>query len=427
MKIVNCYRNVVKGKIQQCIIYIILIFSVFSDILRIPNTAFTFFRLFVPIGLIIIVSYPTYGKCFLSLVGGLMLMSLIQYFVFYRIERIDIPFTFSIFAKFFMLYVFAFAIFIFVKFLKDKEGEKFERKNFKFIIYTGLILMLIAIIDYFDSKYLDSCFFGALKADNQNNYGSYIAAVFPFFLVRFQEKRRLEDAAGIIASFVILFMNDSKAALFGVVMSLIIFLCIAFPADTLKKMIIYRYLVVIIAVVIIIGLVVINPTINGYSLQDTIYQPIIRVLKNNPYPDYGDSISYRTNTTLYCIRKFISIGGLGLGIGNTGVLLKYDFPDLNPEYEMARNSPFISLHNSWLEIALDLGIVMLVVYFVVIKYILKLYFTKCHFSDMEKIRIMFCISFPIWIMSVSGMYTMYYVMIVMAYLWFGEPKEKLIV
>lgn len=415
------YKTVLTKRILVTVMYILLVFAVFSDILRIPGSQLTFFRLSLPVIGVIFFMHSKYAKWLMGLIAGLGVLTAVQYIIFYLVDRTELEFSVSNLMKFFILYVLAFIVFFMIKFLKDFEKENFEEKGLRFIVYLGFCLMFVTVLDYLDTKYLNSQFFGALKVDNQNNYGCYIAALLPFLLVRFQCKQRLRDAIGIFAAFGIVFLHDSKAALFGMVLMGVIFICIAFPAQNTKEMFCYRYVIIICAIVIVGGLIIINPKIHGYSLQDTIAQPIIRVLTGNPYDDYQSSISYRTNTTLYCITQLVSTGFLGIGIGNTGVLLRAVFPDT----EMAQNRTILSLHNAWLEFALDLGIVALVIYFILIRYAFKLYFTKRALTQVEKLRVMFIFSFPIWVMSASGIYTQYYLMVIMGYLLFCNSEKKL--
>lgn len=419
------YKSLIEKRILKTIIYIFLVFAAFSDILRIPNTSLTLFRLSLPIIIGVVLMHQKYGKWLIGLTIGLLLLTIVQYIIFYSVDRTDLDFSSSIALKFFVLYVLAFVVFLLVGLLKDYTKQDFERQGFRFIVWLGLCLMFVTFLHYCDVKYFESHFFGALIPDNPNNYGCYIAALFPFLLINLKEKGRMRDKIAILAAFIIVYIRDSKAALFGMVLVGVVYLCISRPAENLKKLFLYRCVIIICAVVMIVGAIIINPKINGYSLQDTIAQPIIRILTDNPYPDYESSISYRTNTIIYCLKKLVQTGFIGIGVGNTGVALKRDFPDISPELELAKDSPFLSLHNSWLECALDLGIVVLIVYFILIKYAVKLYFTKGKLTNIEQLRVMFIISFPIWIMSTSGMYTLYYLMIVMAYLLFSNSNAKL--
>lgn len=406
-----------------CIIYVILTCAVFSDILRIPGTSLTFFRLLLPISLFIITIYMKYAKILIKVVTLFVSMTIIQYILFYRVVEPTIRFEISEFISFVSLYIFIFIVLILVRLLIDLEGECSREKILDFLIYVAFLSMIVTILDTLDMKYFDEAFFGCIEADNQNNYGCTLAAIFPFFLVELQDKKKFRDYIGIVLTVLILFINDSKAALFGVIISGVVFLCVARPANTMKKMFVYRYIILICALSGIVMLIIINPKINGYSLQDTIYQPIIRVLSNRPYPDSASSISFRTNSTAFAFNKLVSTCFFGIGAGNTGVLLRKYFPT-DTLAKGLETSTRISLHNSWLEIMLDIGIMAVVFFVIILLYGIRLYFIKKELTSLEKLRTMFIFSFPVWIISTSGFYTLYYVIIVIGYLFFLNDVER---
>lgn len=410
--------------ILKCLIYIILTFAVFNDILRIPGTSISFFRICLPICVIILLTNRKTAINLIKITIGLVAISIFQYLLFYKIYRTDLIFMKSLYLKYLILNVTIIIIVLMVMYLKEIEPDFFQNNFWNYIIRIGFIVMGVAVLDRIDTWFFSSRFFGELRVDNENNYGCFIAALIPFFITDYQKHKHYRDIIGIVLAVWIIVVNDSKAALFGIVFMVIIFFCIAFPANTGAKMFWYRYVVIIGSIALIIAIIIANPSIHGYSLQDTIYQPIRRIIENDPYSDYKSSISYRTNTTLYCLRQLIFTGFLGIGMGNTGVLLKHEFPDLSPEMQTAIHSPVISLHNSWLEFALDFGAVALILFFIIIRYACRLYFRKGTLTQIEKLRVMFIAGFPIWIISTSGIYTLYYLFIVIGYLLFVPSSKR---
>lgn len=418
-------KYLVKRQVLVVVLYVVLVFAIFNDILRIPYTGITFYRALIPgcIGLILL--YKKYAKQFLSLILILSVVSLFQQIIFYKVGRPDLTFSPITNLNIYIWYVLVIIVFFIVKCIKDNKSIQFEENMYNFIIYMGFAIMAVTLIDRLDTIFFNSSFFGALEVDNENNYGCSIAAVFPFFLAEFHKRKRIRDIIGIVLSFLIIYINDSKAVLFGMFLAFVVYLCTYKAAQNWKQMFLYRYLIIISGIFLIICLIAINPTIHGYDLRGTIGEPIIRILSNDPYPSYTSSVSYRTNTTLFCLMQLFKSGFLGIGIGNTGVLLKNEFPDLNPEYVLARSSNTISLHNSWLEFALDLGIIALIIYFFIIRYALRIFFMKKKISTIEMVRVIFIISFPIWSISASGIYTIYFIFIVIAYLLFANPEREL--
>ncbi len=418
-------KSIVKRQVLIVVLFVVLVFAIFNDILRIPGTGITFYRALIPACISLILLYEKYAKPFLSLILVLSVVSLFQQVIFYKVERPDLTFSLTTNLSAYIWYVLAIIVFFVVKCIKDNKSIQFEEKMYNFIIYMGFAIMAVTFVDRLDTIFFNSSFFGALEVDNENNYGCSIAAVFPFFLAEFHKRKGIRDIIGIILSFLITYINDSKAVLFGMFLAFIVYLCIYKAAQNWKQMFFNRYLIIISGILLIIGLIAINPTIHGYDLRGTIGEPIIRILSNDPYPSYTSSVSYRTNTTLFCLMQLFKSGFLGVGIGNTGVLLKNEFPDLNPEYVLVRSSNTISLHNSWLEFALDLGIIALIIYFFIIRYAIRIFFMKKKINTIEMVRVIFIMSFPIWSISASGIYTIYFIFIVIAYLLFANPKREL--
>lgn len=408
-----------KGNIIKIIIYVILVASAFSDIFRISGTSVTVFRLFIPLAVLILTLYPYWCVKFCELILGISILTIVQYIVFYKIIYSELQFVPTRIFTYFFLYFCIILVFCLVKIIQINSSD-FEKSFSKFIIIVGCGLMVVNL-------FYDFCpsFFGNLQADNQNNYGCYIAAVIPFLLVKLQMEKRGREFFCVVLGIVLLLINDSKAALFGVAIQFVLFLGIAFEAKTKRQLFYYRGGIIIIGIIGTIFLLIINPSLHGYTLRGLVFEPIQRIVTNTPYSYYTTSITYRTNTTIYAIWTFIITAGFGLGIGNTGIALKSAFPELNPEYIQALSAEGLSLHNSWLEALLDVGIIMLIIYFFIIKYVLKIYFKKRSLTQLEKIRVLYIASFPIWIISTSGMYTLYYLMIIMAFLLFADNKHEL--
>ena len=185
-----------------------------------------------------------------------------------------------------------------------------------------------------------------------------------------------------------------------------------------------RYIVPVFLIIILLGILIINPSINEYPLRSILLEPVRRIIENDPYSVYASSTKYRTNTTIFALSQIWKTGGFGVGPGNTGILLKQEFPSLNTSYTQALNSPSLAMHNAWLEFALDVGIIAIAIMLMVLVYACKLYFTKRHLSQIEELLILFCLSFPVWVISASGIYTQYYLMIIMAFLVFSDKNKE---
>lgn len=403
------------------LIYIILVLSVFSDVLRIPGSAVTFFRLSLPFAVLILAFYPYWFLKYWIIISGLFFLSLVQYILFFSVIHPELDLSVNNFIQYLFFYSCAILVFFLVKILQMNNEEVFERRFTSFIVGMGIVLGGILLLYDILSKGI-----GGMQLDNPNNYACCMTAFFPFLLIQVLGKKKSRYLFLIILILGILVYSDAKAALFGSVLQIGVFLALFFESANKQKVLRWRLSVVGIGIIFLVAILILNPHINGYTIRGTILEPVERLVQNNPYPIYTTSITFRTNTTIFAIWELIHTAGIGLGMGNTGVLLKHTFTALNPEYQQAINATFLSLHNSWLEIALDIGIPVLVFYIIVFIYIFKLYFGKPYLTQVEKIRIVYTLSFPIWVIGPSGIYTLYFLLLTIAFLVFAN-KDALIV
>lgn len=393
------------------VIYMILTFAVLSDILRIPGTSLTFFRLSIPIAVFIVLMYPTWSRKLIILSTSFLAINFIFSCFFYRIYRTDLTFELSGFFRYSFYYFSIFLVLILVCIIKDILAELFEPVFMKWICTMGFVLMIVLLLyDIMPS------FFGDLPLDNPNNYGCYIAAVFPFYLVSAFQKRQVLYFILAGTCLGLLYINDSKVSLFGVMIQIVLLFCVS-GTKTKAALCVKRLIVPLAAIMAVVVLIfLVNPEIHGYSLQGIILEPLQRILTNEPYPTYTASVSFRSNTTIFGINTLWNLKGMGVGAGNFGILLKQEFPDLNPAYTNALNSATISLHNSWLEFMEDFGIIAIIILLCPLIYATRLYFTKRALDFMEKIALMFIFSFPVWSLGPSGVYTQYYLFAIIIYL-----------
>ncbi|WP_244332636.1 O-antigen ligase family protein [[Clostridium] hylemonae] len=346
-------------------------------------------------------------------------VSILQYFLFYTFYRPGLNMLLGYTVKVLVLYICIFIVFFMVKYIQLLDKERFERQMSKYIIIMGIILALFFMLFSFDKSFL-----GNIQLDNQNNYGCYICAVTTFLLIKCKHEKSIICSGLILFFCFLLFINDSKAALFGVIIQIGIFFCISGNNGKKKIFVFRRYIVPVFLIIILLGILIINPSINEYPLRSILLEPVRRIIENDPYSVYASSTKYRTNTTIFALSQLWKTGGFGVGPGNTGILLKQEFPSLNPSYTQALNSPSLAMHNAWLEFALDVGIIAIAIMLMVLVYACKLYFTKRHLSQIEELLILFCLSFPVWVISASGIYTQYYLMIIMAFLVFSDKNKE---
>lgn len=401
-------------------IYIVLVLSIFSDILRVPGSTMTFFRLGLPFAIGILMLYPYWFSRFFLIILGLALLSVVQYILLFGISHVELDLSVNNFMRYMFFYSCMILVFFLVKLLQINNTDTFEKNFSTFLIGAGVILTGIIILYNILSKAISG-----LQLDNPNNYACCLSALFPFLLIKLYGKKKFQYLILTAVVFFVLIYSDAKAALFGCILQVGIFFALVFQSESEKKILHWRFLIIGIGIFVLFGILVLNPQIHGYSMRGTILEPILRVIHNDPYPIYTTSITFRTNTTIFAVWELIQTAGIGVGIGNTGILLKNTFTALNPEYQQAANASVLSLHNAWLEFALDIGIPAIIFYIVVLSYVFKLYFKKPNLTQIEKIRVIYTLTFPIWVLGPSGVYTLYFLLLTMAFLLFAD-KDVLI-
>ena len=416
----ECWKEKKQKIVLSGIIYIILILSIFGDILRISGSAITFFRLSLPVAFLILALYPYWTVRYLGIMIGIILISAVQYCLLYNVIHPELEPINNYFIRYMFFYACMVLVFFLVKLIQMNNQFNFEMSFAKFLIGIGVIILVITLIN---EGY--PLFFKGIELDNPNNYSCYMAAVFPLVLVKLQVERKLRYFFLIFFLFIAILLCDAKAALFGCVVQLAIFCALLFQSQNAHKVLRWRCMIVLLGAFVLVGILIWNPQLHGYTMRGTILEPIIRIVQNDPYSVYTTSITYRTNTTLFAIWEVIRTCGIGLGAGNTGVLLKSEFPELNPEYHQALNASTLSLHNSWLEFALDVGLIVIIIYIVVFVYGIRLYFRKSDLTQIERSRVIYILSFPIWMLGPSGVYTLYYLLLTMAFLLFANKNKPI--
>lgn len=392
------------------IILIILLLGTFSDILRIPNTSITFFRLSLPISCIIIVHHSKWIKRFIIWTSIFLMLNIMYNFCLFCIYRKDLSFHVKIFIMYVLLYISIFVVFALVGILKSKWGKNFELLFLKYLCQVGNILILVMFLKWFLLR-----FGKGFMLDNPNNYGCNVAAVFPFFLLCIQKEKKKRFILYVILGLVVIYLNDAKLALFGVMLQIAVWVCIS-SKKRREDRCIYRYLVPFFVLLMITIVIIQNPAIHKYRLQDIISEPLRRIVTNTPYEEHTISSNFRTNIIIWGMEELRNLKGMGWGAGNSGYVSKVFFPNINPE------GISLSLHNAWLEFGLDMGLPGIILMVHSFFYAVKLYMGKLRLSFIEKAIVIFSLTCPIWIMGPSGIYTLYFLFSVMAYLVWSDKK-----
>ena len=419
----NIYNSVVGSQIT---IYFILFCAYFHNILRISQGSdITLFRVLIPLSLCIIFKHSR--KVFLVLCicsGAFVVLSVIQYILSRNVFFPEIDFDFVNMIKFWihLLSIFMFTGLIVV--LKKIEGGHFLKKYTTFntiIIKCAIICDILFLLS--GQEYKKFSLFG-----NINDFGCAMVAGMAIILCGNTPWLSKGIWCGCI--FVLLYKDDSKLALIGAVMMVIIFgiieidkyyykkskledICADKNHEKIKngicvKTIIFRYwrlLSVLIFLILCLCLLFIPIKINGYNVGTMIKNAFSQLFSGEYYDNSESSLLFRVNAVIGIGTVLKKTLWFGVGVGNTGVILRVILPSMDTMFE---NHIYVAPHIWWLELFADIGIVVIIPAVVLFGCHIKRFLTKHYIDTYDILQSITLLSFPVWCMSSSGLYTEYY-------------------
>lgn len=396
-------------RLESIVILFIFVCAVLNDLLRIPNTIFSLYRLLLPLAvLLIIINIGLTWKhiCFTLF---FIIVSVIQNLVYIKVYQYESQIDIRWFLEYTFFYFCIFILFMLMHILHVKDKYIFDVLFTKGVFVIGIMCMLL---------YICSVLRVPDYIDNQNNYGCCLAAVFPYFLICALSKRNKVSMA--ICAFILaeLLWGDSKSALMGVLVQLGIIGSI-YICKKVRNGWKAIYILIPVVVVMLLCFVLSPVTINGYPIKEMFINLVSRVIKGETYPESIGSMVYRTNSMIHLIDIIKTTYCMGVGPGNTSKLLGY----LMPKVAAEKGSLALSPHNSWLEFISDCGIWALILLVVSLGYGMGKVFKARKLDDVDIFITAFIISFPLWSLSASGMYTVYLVFIAIAWM-FEKSKER---
>lgn len=399
-----------KCNLETGFILLALFLAVFNDAIRIPNTVLSGYRLLLPIILVMSLVYIKYSYSFFMVAGWILVVSIAQNIVFLQVFQLEQNLDFKYGLLYLTHYCSIIAIFILVHLLKIRDEEMFQQLFYKGMVVIGILCMLA----YAETKLN---VLGNVNFANINDYGCCLAVVFPWYFIQLlYGKWRYLLLCGII--FVELYWGDSKAALVGVLIEIGIITVIALSKKIKEKVI---YFLVFIMMILGIALVLSPIRVNGYSIREMFFGMASHILMGELYEPSIASLNYRTNAIIYILRGILQSCFLGIGPGNSGKLLKYAMSEAIGAADVSVLSP----HNALLEFFCDCGILaMLISGYIFVKAI-KMLFQAKHLEKIDIYFVAFTISFPIWVISSSGIYTVFLIFIVMAWLYENSRRKIL--
>lgn len=394
---------------KSIVIYILIILSFFSATLRMNSeSALSPYRLIIPfVYLFIYLKYfKRYNKETLFL-AVLFIWNLLTATMFYG--------KYELMLSFYVHCLCIFSIYIMLKDLKVRDGL-FEKKIFHLLDYFTIFTIILFILQYIfgfqfpnTSINNESGLGTSLFYWTENELGMSLAIMIPFYLVRLFQNNKWGDLVKIILIITIMYMNDNKVAMIGVVISMVSYLLIIrIQKNKMKIFYLFRMLAYISILFLILFFW--NPSISfarlEIDLNTLMFDPIIRILTLDPYKLSG-SITDRADAVIYGLIELKKSYLLGIGLGNSIEMLKMS------EYSLDSAK---SMHNFIMQMIVELGILGLILISYIFMRVIR-GVTKKNVTDIDIIRAVFFIGFIfISIQSSSGIFSNYFVWTVVMFL-----------
>lgn len=395
---------------RKKILYILLITAFFNAVLRLSaNSNITLFRLLIPVSLYYI------GKCsariFFLIMKAMTFFSVFSFLQFALAKFVFFPNaeTLSVIHQTeYLFHIFCICIVVgLVLCLRLICGDSFQAEFLGFL--SSIVKFVIAVYSIYALLGRDPTQF--LMFGNINDLGCIMTAGIAILLLDNKTNAFMKVFWIIVSCFWLLY-NDSKLALFGGVVELALYLIFKLSKSNearMKK--IFKYTFILLGFLGVWLFINSSTVINNYGIRDITIEPIINVLHGNFYSHSSSSVAYRANVIIGLITILKRSFFLGVGVGNSSLLLKYIIPD--PYGTFSRFS-FMASHIWWFEIMVDGGIVF--AFLLIRGYIrtIKSYFASNN-SESLLFSQLIIMSFPLWSMSSSGLYTEFFTLSVLAF------------
>lgn len=395
--------------------YILLAMAIFSAVLRLyPDSPLTLFRILMPISILVI------GKTcsrFLSKLISLSLFFVVLSFVqnyltcscLYPQIHAYWPNNLITFCTHYIT-LFVVITLVFCVWYIDKKNFFINIIAFaSFILKLSLFLYYVYFVIGNDPTTFP-------LFDNINNFGCVLAG--GVLVVLFDKSLNKLWKCILLASILFaLYYNDSKLALFGGIMEIGMFVYYRFSNVISLKHIVLPFLLII----SIIGAYYFFSSsfvINGYDMYGLIMEPIQSIFEGNFFPTSDSSITYRANCIIGIFLILFHSLGIGVGPGNTGLILQTMLPNLGSHYD----KDFVSSHIWWFEVMADIGWIVIIPMILIFIKQFRAYLSLKS-SSSKLFSQIFIISFPLWSMSASGLYTEFYsiMLLTASYILYKEP------
>lgn len=404
---------------NEKLIYVLLTVAIFNAILR-PSldSPITLFRLLIPFCIFVVYKIDSY--VFSSLMKCSLVFIAIAFLQYMYAESLVYPyvslFSFLHLVDFLIHYISIFIVVSLVYCLWFLNPCDFVDNMINYLSKIVKVCLLI----YVPYIIIGGDPFSFCLFDNINNFGCVLAGG-AFLVLVDNQTYKYWKWLYILIILIVLYINDSKLALFGVVFGIMLFLLHTFSSVLIRYKKILLYTLGGCVAYVFLLFFSSDVEINGYSVQGLVSIPIQYIVNGDFFESSDTSITYRANCIIGLFKIIFDSLGLGIGPGSSGLVLQDMLPNLDEKY----GEGYISSHIWWLEIMADLGWIAIIL-------MIKLYVNQIrHFlsfmgSRFQLFSQIVFISFPLWSMSASGLYTEYFSIILMtlSYIIYSNSVEQ---
>lgn len=383
------------------LIYFFIVVAVFNAVLRVSSESpLTLFRLLLPLCILLILFINK--RVFNRLIIGVILFVAIAFLQNYIASTYLYPEVTTISLSHLSLYcvhyisMFVLAALVYCLWIIKRDDFFSDTVNFFSRLIKFILLLYIPYI-LMGNDPNDFLIFG-----NINDLGCILTGGILVILFDNVTKRKNKYIYISIILFLLLY-NDSKLALFGAILEVVFFYIRYFSVKNVHHKKIVQRIMIAFAVLGIFFLFNTDLRINENSIHDLAYLPYAQITSGMYFDDSSQSLTFRSNTIIGITNILQDSKGIGIGPGNTSLVLKHFVPD--PVNSIRQD--YIASHIWWYEVFSDLGWFIIIP--AVILYIKqwRSFFSKIH-SKPQLFSQLFIIFFPIWCMSSSGLYTEFF-------------------
>lgn len=383
---------------MRILFYVLLIAGIGNAVLR-PEmeNPFTLYRLLAPVCLIVLFA-----------LRPMKVMRWLGLFAAFLVYNIILATAYSSdYSQFLPSVVHYLYLFILLGLMLDMKSQHadFDAQYLRFMQWFSIFLFLNLLFEFaigttiYPNLYIDETGEASLRAFfwNQNDVAVVLCIIAWFVLTLDRYKGMIRWTIILITVF-ILYYNDSKAALLSL-------LFISLPVYSIFRVcrtvsfapkVWFAFFGTLFALVIVaiasLSEVAIDFANDTYTIGDLLVNPIRRILSLESSGEQWGSLNNRTDAAIFTIIEYLKSFGFGLGAGGSWLVLT------QPQYELGgAKSP----HNAILQFVVDFGYPVLLGYLAMVYWAFSKLF-KRSIKEIDRLKVMAILSFPILGLSQSG-------------------------